>query len=220
MQNPTFPLAVCLALALVGCKKDSPDSELTHTVTKPAAHLPAGWKLAEADNGRLAIGVSPGWRALDLTAGDFSKYMDAGADLDPSLKPAFEQARALVRDKRFKMFIFRKPDPGAAFAPNLNIIAMPCPAGVTLDDAVRENIRQIKALHATIDQSVPYDCPGGPKGELVDWHLSVGTQKLHDLVYLFVSGDRFLTLTWSLPEETHASLKPDVERMMKTFQSR
>jgi len=219
MKNAAAILAFSICLAFAGCKKHSSDTPITHTVTKPAANLPADWKLAEADGGRLAIGMPPEWRAIDLTAGDFSKLIDTAENKDPAFKPVLEQSRAMAGNKLFKMFIARKPDAGIAFAPNANILAMPLPGGVTLDQAVEENIRQIKTITPTVGQSLRYQCVAG-EGRVVDWHLTMGSVKLHDLAYFIMSGNRFVVLTWTIPDESYEKLKPDVERMMETFRSK
>jgi hypothetical protein len=209
-------LASWLAIAFAGCNKDSPDRKLTQTVTKISTNLPAGWRLAEADSRRLGMAMPPEWRAIDLTAGDFSEYVKKAGDEEPALKPLLEQTRAMARNDQFKMFIVRKPDPKVAFGPNMNLIAMRLPKGMTLAEGVEQNIQQMKTLKATIDKSVPYECPAG-RGHLLDWHLTMNAMKLHDLTYFFISGERFLILTWSLPEDGFEKLKPEVEQMMATF---
>jgi hypothetical protein len=224
-------LGVALALALAACSgsatpapSDAPEPTATAAAsvttapdpspsaapaTSPAA-TPApgggvigGTGTVSVPDVGLTLTLPDGWQAVPLTADGLAAILDTlppGSQVAEILgQQGGSLALAGVRLWAFDVDAAQRGDP---FAANLNVIAQPAPAGLTIDLLGSLAEVQLQALEGTSDVEVEsIDLPAGPAVRAtyrLQQALADGTTA--DVVgrqYYLVGGERLLILTCS-----------------------
>ena len=145
---------VIVPLLLAGCGGSASGTSSSTTKSSQAStivnHTPPpleyGWTLASVKNEGFAIGLPPGWVKFDLSQNDIQSGFSEMQQANPSLASSLSGEMASMAAQGIKLFAVDKYGNFAStgFATNLNVIKLPLPGDVSLDELSQKAVDEIK----------------------------------------------------------------------------
>ena len=189
------------------------------TATVSSSALPAGWKHITASN--ITLDIPAGWTAVDPND---QKFIDAVNKADTSDAQAAQMKQIMqlaMSNKSYKLFVFHFPaDKETAFAPNINVVATPAPAGATLKDLADGAEAQAKKMGNGLTQRESVQLGSGD-AEVIRWQMpsttTAGKVTLALRTYMVVQNGTGYVITVTFPTKLESSLGAESESIVRTF---
>ncbi|HRK21013.1 MAG TPA: hypothetical protein PLX06_04365 [Fimbriimonadaceae bacterium] len=209
-------LAVLLSTAACGEKKAA---EGTAPKTEAASTVKEGW--TEIASSGFKVSLPKGWNAIDLTAGDLDKVMDAAMAASPGAKSMEAQIRAAASSGMIKVMALHPKDGETDFVENMNVVVTDLPSGVTLkqiEEAYRSQVGAMSVPGSEI-KGDPVDLPVGKAMRMqTKLNMQSGANKyVASLAYMFAEGGKSYTVTFSSKPDRETAIIAEADEIMSTF---
>ncbi len=218
-QVVTLSLGLGLALFVLGCSGEASDPDAP---ISPPVQQVAITEGDEAKNQITAAGMSvefpEGWEIIDLTQGDIDAILDEAFGDNPEWKQMSDMVRQAAAAGIIKFMVFDSNEFGKDFVPNANLVVVPAEKGMTLEKAIEENARELKAIAAQDSEvtAEPISLPGGEFGEF-NAIMAFPVGRVSTNSFLALHRNQTFVLTFSAPEAARDEYSKIASDCMKTF---
>lgn len=206
-----------LVLTLVGCR--SGEDGFAVQPEKPSVSVNVNGK--EISSSEFTITVPKDWKTFDIARSDFEQVLDSAAQQNPESAALFEQVRSAAKTGVYKLFSFGPSDKESQFAPNVNVVSMPVPENMKLDELGKGSAEQIKSLmKGTIAEQVTKEYPAGSAYRIkayVNIRTSAGPTDLQVVSHLFILKKKQYVITYTFPKKHSGNFEAVAESSAQSF---